>query len=134
MFLSAFGRSADEDELANQPSMLGSDLLSDAAAEGKAQQVDFGEAEHVDEIDRVSCHRRDIVGCLTGREADPCVVEGDYRAIGGEGVDDGRSPCIAVSPEVLQKNPSRSRRLPESARGGGESVGLDGMRRRRLEG
>ena len=58
---------ADEDELADQRSVLGSDLLGDEAAERKAQQIDLGEAKQADEVDRVSRHRRDIVGRLTSR-------------------------------------------------------------------
>jgi hypothetical protein len=70
MFFSAFWSGADQDQLADQPTVLGSDLLGDAAAEGKAQQVDFGEAEQLDKGDRVSGHRCDIVGRLAARTAD----------------------------------------------------------------
>ena len=124
VFLSAFRRGADEDELADQPSVLRGDLLGDAAAEGKAQQVDFGEAEQVDEVDRVSGHRRDIVGRLTGRAADPGIVEGDHGAIGGEGVDDGGIPRIDVAREVLQENQRRSGRRAEPAIGEADSAAL----------
>ncbi len=62
VLLSALRSGADEDELADQPSVLGRDLLGDEAAEGKAQQVDFGEAEQVDEGDRV----RAIAAILSG--------------------------------------------------------------------
>jgi hypothetical protein len=117
VFLSALRSGADEDELADQPSVLGRDLLGDAAAEGKAQQVDFGEAEQVDERDRVPGHRRDIVGRLARRAADPCVVEGNHRAIGGQGIHDGGIPRIDVAREMLQQNQRRPGRRAETAIG-----------------
>jgi hypothetical protein len=49
--------------------------------EGKAQGVDFGEAEKVDEVDRVSRHRRDIVGRLTDRAADPGLSKAAWVAM-----------------------------------------------------
>ncbi len=61
-------------------------------------------------VDCVSRHCRDIVRCLTGRAADPGVVEDDNRAIGGKGVDDGGVPRIDVAREVLQENQRRSGR------------------------
>ena len=53
MLFSALRRGADEDELSDQPRVLGGDLLGDAAAEGKAQQVDLGKAKQIDEGDGV---------------------------------------------------------------------------------
>ena len=78
-------------------------------------------------------HRGDIVGRLAGRATDPGVVECDYRAIGGESVDDGGIPRIDVAREVLQKNQRRSGRWPEAAIGEADSVAFDVMGRRRLE-
>ncbi|BCG96427.1 hypothetical protein MesoLj131a_52910 [Mesorhizobium sp. 131-2-1] len=84
--------------------MLGSDLLGDAAAERKAKKVDFGEAEQFNKRDRVSGHRRDIVGRLACRAADPGVIESDHRSIGGQGIHDGRVPRIDVAREMLQED------------------------------
>jgi hypothetical protein len=133
MFLSASRRSRYKDELADQPSVLGGDLLSDAATKRKAQQVDLCEAKRVDELDRVSCHRRDVVGRLTARAADPGVVEGDHGAISGQSVDDGGIPSIDVTREVLQENQRRSDRGAEAAIGEADSVAFDVTGRRRFE-
>ena len=50
MLLAAFRSGADEDELADQPFVLGGDLLGDAAAERKAQQVDLRKASPEDRL------------------------------------------------------------------------------------
>src|SRR6185312_14735389 len=125
VFLSAFRRGTDEHQLADQPSMPGGNLLSDAAAEGKSQQVHFDEAEQVDKGDRVSCHRRDIVRRWTGRATDPGVVKRDDWAIGGESVDDGGIPRIDVAREVLQQNQRSPGSGAEAAIGKAYSVAFD---------
>src|SRR5215469_16734390 len=104
MFLSAFRRGADENEPADQPSVLSSDQLSDAAAKRKAQQVDFREAEQSDEGDGIFRHRCDVVRRFAGRTTDTGVVKRDDWPIGRESVDDGGIPRIDVAREVLQEN------------------------------
>src|SRR5260370_42572069 len=104
MFLSAFWSGTDEDQLADQPTVLGGDLLGDAAAEGKAQQVDFGEAEQVDKGDRVSGHRWDTVGRLAARTPDPGLVESDHLTIVGQGRHRGGSPPADVARTILHTN------------------------------
>ena len=133
MFLAALRRSADEDQLAYQPSVFGGDLLGDETAERKAQQVDLGKVEQNDERDRVSRHRRDIVGRLAGRAADAGVVEHDDGTIGGQRVDDGGIPRIDVAREVLQENQRRSGSGAEAAIGEADSVAFHVTGWRRFE-
>ncbi|MGC0393563.1 hypothetical protein ABIF91_005949 [Bradyrhizobium sp. USDA 241] len=104
MFLSASWRGADEDEFPDQPFVLSCDLLGNAAAERKAQQVDLRKAEEIDEGECIPRHRSDIVRRLAGRATDPSIVECDDGAIGGKTVDDGGIPRINVAGEVLQEN------------------------------
>src|SRR5216683_659750 len=125
MFLSAFWSGTDEDQLADQPTVLGGDLLSDATAKGKAEQIHFGEAEQVDKGNRVSGHRWDIVGRLAARTADPGVIESDHRAIGGQGVHDGGIPRVDVAREMLQRNQRRSGRRAKLAIGEADAAALD---------
>ena len=70
---------------------------------------------------------------MTGRATDPGVVECDYRAIGGESVDDGGIPRIDVAREVLQENQRRSGSGAEAAIGEADSVAFDVTGRRRFE-
>lgn len=72
-----------------------------------------------------SRHRCDIVRRLAGRATDPGVVECDYRAIGGESVDDGGIPRIDVARKVLQENQRSSGRGAETAIGEADSVAFD---------
>jgi len=88
--------------------VLGRHLLGDAAAERIAQQVDFRQAEQVDESDRVADHRCNIVGGLAGRAADAGVVERDHGTIGSQGAHVGRVPGINVARDVLQQNQRHS--------------------------
>ena len=122
MFLSAFRRRADEDELADQPYVLGGDLLSDAAAKRKAQQVDFREAEQIDESDCIFRHRCDIIRRLASRATNTRVVKRDDWAIGRESVDDGGIPSVYVAREVLQENQRRSGCGAEAAIGKADAV------------
>lgn len=113
--------------------MLGSDLLGDEAAERKAQQIDLGEAKQADEVDRVSRHRRDIVGRLTGRAPDTGVVEGDDRTISSKCVDDGGIPRVNISREMLQEHQRRSGRGAEAAIGEADSSTFDVSGGRRFQ-
>src|SRR4029434_3269816 len=77
--------------------------------------------------------RCDIVRRLTGRATNPSVVECDYRAIGGESVDDGGIPCIDVAREMLQQDQRRSGSVAEASIGAADSVAFDVTGRRRFE-
>ena len=108
---------------------LGGDFLSDHAADGKAEHVDFGKPESLDEGDGVGAHllkaRRDLAGTARNTR----VIEEDHLAVPGQAIGYGRIPIVHRPAEMLVEDERHAAGLAETAIGETDSVGLDELRR-----
>ena len=107
----ALGSGFGQDEPASQARAKQRQLLRDVATEREAEDVDFLQAERVDEGERVASHVVHVVGNDSGRAGDAAVVEQDHFAILGEPVDEHWVPAVEVAAEMLQADQRRRVRL-----------------------
>ena len=114
----ALGSGSGQHEPANQARAKQRQLLRDVAAEREAEDVDFLQAERVDEGERVASHVGHVVGNDSGRAADAAVVEQDDFAILGEPVDQRRVPAVEVAAEVLEAEQAAARPSARCRSGG----------------
>jgi hypothetical protein len=98
--------------------------LVDPLAEREPEQVDLVEAERSDEGDCVLRHRGYGREALALRRADPPVVEGDHRVVGGDAVDDPRVPVVEDRAEEDDRHPGLCAEAPV---GESRSADVDGL-------
>jgi hypothetical protein len=125
----ASGPVPGQDQPAYQVRAQQDGFLGDEPAEGEPEQVDFGEAQGVDEGENVAGQSLDAVRDGAGRAADSAVVGEDDFAPGRDVVDEGRVPVVEVAAEVLEEYDGNRALAAETAVGVGGSVrGVDGAR------
>jgi hypothetical protein len=100
--LAALRPGACEHEAPDQPRADEGQLLGDEAAKRKAEQIDRGQLQRIEEPEGVVRHRGDRARRLARRGRHACVIEEDDLAVGGQQVDDCRVPVFEIAAIVLE--------------------------------
>src|SRR5216683_2938290 len=130
--LAAARAGADQDEAPHEVGRLKGDLLSDKAADRKAEHIDFPQAQRPDERHRVAAHFLERSWHLSGGTGDTGVVEQDHFAVLGETVGHRRIPMVHGAGEVLVEDERHAGCVAKAAIGKADAVGFDEPRRRGL--
>jgi hypothetical protein len=104
-------------------------FLGDQAAHRVPEQVGIGEAQGVDEADRVLGHGLDAVRDQAARRGDAGVVEQDDLAVGGQRVGQGGVVVIQRPHEMLEEHQRGPAWPAEPAVTEADAAGLGELRR-----
>ena len=123
---------ADQHQAADQFRFGDGQRLCDEASQRKAEHIDLGKAECLDERGGVGGHLLDGGRDLARARRDAGIVEQDDLAILGEAVRHRRVPMIHRAGEMDVEDDRHAAGLAEAAIGKADSVGLDVLCRRGL--
>jgi hypothetical protein len=102
---------AGQDQAADHVGTYEDDLLSHAAAEREAEQVNHLQAQGVDEGESIPRHLGHGAGYGPGRAAHAGIVDQNDFALGGDGADQHRIPAVeaaAIAHEADQRQGARA--------------------------
>ena len=115
------GPAAGDDDPADKLGAGQGDSLGDDTTERPAQEVDLGQSERLDELDRTSGECFDGLHRLACGVADADVVEPDDVTLGGQPVEELRIPPVDGAAEAVQQHERHA--TARSAAAIGESCG-----------